>query len=391
MTTAIGALNCRPRCRVLYQLIVDAPGVAPVRDVISVAEESTVSAGARAPVRPGEAPEAPVTRTVIIVVDTPAEHDSVVAHLGERHATPGGATRWKVADAAGWDVAVVVAGLNDREARKQCDAAIEELDPAVLLFIGSALPVGETVAGDVIAVERVSRAYPPRAGARRRPQTRTASDLELVRAAALACDEGAWHADVRQAPQEVRDGRLGHLVTGHLPSRGVAHRYRLEQLFPDAVAKVPDHWAHVPGLYADDNLPALAFCAIRDELDLGDAARAVAADHAVALALAVLTTHDPDLDAIEAVLEDGLDLHRPFDTPALTVQRSRGFLQGRFIKDVVPAGRAEKRPPGEAKARIGTRRVGALLQTVSSPRRAVPPRRRRDCHRDARPGLATSS
>jgi hypothetical protein len=73
------------------------------------------------------------------------------------------------------------------------------------------------------------------------------------------------------------------------------------------------------------------------------------------------------------VLEDGLDLHRRFDTPALTVQRSRGFLQRQFIADVVPAERGEGRPRGEVKERIGTRRVDALLQTASSPRRAVPP------------------
>jgi hypothetical protein len=326
----------------------------------------------------GEAPKSAPARVAVLIIDTQAEREAVVAHLRDariEHRADADYELWHLTGADDWDVVVVVAGTREREARVMCNDAIEALDPALLMFVGVALPANGAVVGDVIAAERISRVYKPRRRGARRPVTRSASDYDLIRHAARACDEGSWTERVRLDTELVGTAGLGHVVTGHIPSRsGRRSRSLLKVGLADAAALVPDRWGHVPALYADDNLPAMAFCAVRDDLDADEASRVAAADHASALALAVLAS-DPvaAADTLESVLDDGLEQHEQTDLESPPIERREGFLQPRFLIDADRVAGAPRRAGNGHKERLGRGRVGALMQTVGSPKHAIPP------------------
>jgi CHAT domain len=316
-------------------------------------------------------------RVALLVVDTEAEGDAVVAHLDMPHAEHRGDADyqlWRLPEADEWEIAVVVAGAAEQQARVACEKALEALDPAVLLFIGVALPADDTSTGDVIAAERISRVYRPRRRSTRRPLTRTASDHDLLRGAARAFDEGSWTEGVRLELEQVGDASFGHVITGHLPRRPGLQPRSVKDAFADAAALVPGRWGHVPALYADDNLPALAFCAVRGKLDGDDASRAAAADHACTLALAVLASAPvAAADMLESVLDDGVAEHMQSDLDSLAVERREGFIQRRFITGARHVTQAPQREDNSRKERLNRERVGALMQTAGSSKRAVPP------------------
>jgi len=232
-----------------------------------------------------------------------------------------------------WDVEVRHLHGDPEAAALAAEAAIVQVEPSLVLFIGSGVATDPTAAGDVVIADRAS-ALERGAGPRIRPRRRTRrADPSLVRHARRVCAGNRRRRLLEAQGQAGCDVRIGLVATGSLAlatwTRDGAEAFR--RLFTEAIALDQSGWDFVSGYYDDEDLPALAILGLAAAGGSGDEdATARACERAAAVALELLAAVPPAglrQDPIDTAAEEGESEHLRGDAEILPHESTQGIVQ----------------------------------------------------------------
>jgi CHAT domain len=264
-----------------------------------------------------------------------------------------------------WEVHVRCLTGDPEQAALAASNAIFDVEPALVLFVGSA-PAAETDgAGDVVIAERVSKVEHGM-GRRVRPRRRTRrADPDLLRHAHRVGHEGRWRARPGMDLERAGQVRFGLVATG---SQAVAMwadggAATCRDFFSEVVGLDPSGWDFVFGYYDDEDLPAMTILGLAADSDEDEeAARmctqaaAVAAELIAAVPVAGLRAHPVDSTAEEGELQ-----HLARDTEALSHESTERILQRPFADSRRAATARRGETSVAAKETVGVARVNAYL------------------------------